>query len=101
MADARNTVVQLPSLFTFEEIAERYGYSLRGMKDDARDGKFEYTRRGKTWRMTPAQVEAFIALHACRPSEDTDPLAGVRARHARKRDQSPAASAQRGRRGAA
>ena len=74
----------LPTLYTFEEIAEGYGFSLRSMKERASAGEFGYVRFGNAWRMTQEQLDAFLAANTSEAKTAADPLASVRARRARR-----------------
>lgn len=59
-----------PELYTFDDVAERYGLSLRSLKDHARERKFAHTRFGKGWYFTGAQLEAFFAAREVKSTED-------------------------------
>lgn len=71
-----------PVLYSLEEIAKTYGFSLRSLRDGARAGKFEHVRYGQTRALTPEQVAKLLAANTVRPERD-EVLDSVRQRRGR------------------
>ncbi len=85
----------LPALHPFDDVAARYGLSLRSLVDAARARKFTHTRIGNQRYFTAEQLQAYLASRTVQAERPVDGLAGVRARRAqqarRRTTASPAA----------
>jgi excisionase family DNA binding protein len=91
--DGDMSIAALPDLIPFEQVAEKWGLSLRGLKEGARARKFAHIHIGHDRYFTGAQLDAFLAARTVASAED-DAKDAMRARRDRRQ---PA----RGRRAAA
>lgn len=73
----------LPHLHTLEEVAEKYGLSLRSLKDQARRKAFRHIHFGNERRLTDAMLAELLAKYTVAPESD-DELASVRDRVTRR-----------------
>jgi excisionase family DNA binding protein len=60
----------LPELIAFETVAERWGLSLRSLRDNARARKFAHVRIGIGRYFTEDQLTAFLAARTVATAED-------------------------------
>ena len=59
-----------PRLYTFEEVSELTGMTVRTLEDRARRGDFEHVSFRDGRRMTREQVDALIAKYTVRSTDD-------------------------------
>ncbi len=69
--------MELPKLYTLEEVAAATGFALRTLERDCRAGRIAHVHRGRARMMTADQVEALIELSIKQPLPDSE--AGRRA----------------------
>ena len=83
----------LPELITFETVAEKWGLSLRSLRDNARARKFAHVRIGLNRYFTAEQLESFLAARtvATAADESKTSMAERRARRQARPARRPAA----------
>lgn len=89
--DGDMPVTELPTMFAFEDVAEKYRLSLRSLKEAARARKFAHTRIGTQRYFTDAQLQAFLAARSVESTQDAS-RDGMRDRRARRTQRRTAAA---------
>ncbi|XVU25776.1 helix-turn-helix domain-containing protein [Actinoplanes sp. CA-054009] len=65
------SMTDLPELIAFESVAEKWGLSLRSLKEQARAKKFTHIRHGQKRYFTPDQLDAFLGARTVTSAEDS------------------------------
>jgi hypothetical protein len=81
----------LPPLYSFDQVVQTYGLSMRSLMKDAYAKKFEHTHIGSSRYFTAEQLAAFLNARKI-TAMSNDGLDAVRDRLARRRARRPTSS---------
>lgn len=82
----------LPRMYTLQEIADEYGFSLRMLEIRARQKQFRHVRVGKVRRLTQEHLDELLAKSTVQPDRPATPAPAVGRPRGRKTSAARAAS---------